>query len=98
MYDGMASNLQATVANFFRIFAYFMLHRSEYQELGVIAEIVYESFRHTAATPGATDGWCPRELAYFSLAACRMVAHLFNLIEEAAPWPNSTRAARVVLL
>ena len=40
----------------------------------------------------------PRGLAYFSLEGCRMVAHLFNLIEEGAPWPNSTRSARVVFL
>ena len=48
MYDAVASNLQATVANFSRIFAYFMLHQPAYQVQEVTAERVYDSFNHTA--------------------------------------------------
>lgn len=98
IYDGVASNLQATVARFFSMHAYFMMIQTEHQVSEVTTEIVYDSFRHTPASAGALDGWRPRELAYFSIKACGILARLFNLIEEGAPWPSSTRAARVVFL
>ena len=44
------------------------------------------------------DGWHPRELGYFSFETCGWVAKLFNRIEQGAPWPHSTRSARVPFL
>ena len=58
--------------------------------------MVYESFREIAESAGAMDGWHPKELAYLSPIICGHIATMLKQIEEGAPWPESTRHARVV--
>ena len=61
-------------------------------------DTVYDSFRTTAKSAGALDGWQPKELAYFSRKLCGHIANMLNQIEQGRPWPTSTRHARVVFL
>ena len=98
IYDGVGQNIAKAIDNFFEKFASSMYHGPEYLLSDLDADTVYNSFRTTAKSAGALDGWQPRELALLSRRICGHIANMLNQIEKGSPWPTSTRHARVVFL
>ena len=92
------ANIAIAIQDFFKDFGVLMFQRKEFELSDLDAEMVYDSFRRTAQSVGAMNGWQPKELSYFSLKICGHIAVMLNQIEAGSPWPTSTRHARVVYL
>ena len=82
---------------FFKNFATRISHREEYLAKEIDGGMVHQSFRNTAKSAGAMDGWRLKELAQIR-KTCGYIATMLRQREEGAPWPKSTTHARVVYL
>ena len=93
--------MEAGIATFFSQtsrFITYMIYMPEFKVPDIDGPMVYESFRKISESAGAMGGWHPKELAYLSPGICGHIATMLKQIEEGAPWPESTKHARVVFL
>ena len=57
--------------------------------------MVWENFQAIQHSAAGMDGWEPLELKMFSYELCVWTAILLQMIEDGAPWPVSTRHAKI---
>ena len=88
--------MEKGIAKFFDQFASGMYYWDQYQLDDSTEDDVYNHFKHATKSAAAMDGWHPKGFSYLSREVCTRIAILFNQIEKGAPWPSSTRHARVV--
>ena len=98
IYDGIGGDIEQGINNFFKQYASSMCVGPQQQLEDITGDELYDHFRNASNSAAAMDGWHPKEFSYLSRKVCMHIATLLNQIEKGAPWPRSTRLARVVYL
>ena len=98
IYDGIGGNVEEGITKFFGQLASSMYVGDQHHLDDITEDELYDHFRHATNSAAAMDGWHPKEFSYLSRKICKHIAILLNQIEKGAPWPRSSRLARVVYL
>ena len=98
IYRRNVASCGATIANFIRKYKGYLYESEPEQIAKVDATMVWDNFQAIVHSAAGMGGWEPLELKLFSFQLCMWTAALYQLIEEGAPWPVSTRHAKIAYL
>ena len=87
-----------TVVEFVKAYWEYIFRSPPYEVERLHATMVWENFQAIVPSAAGMDGWEPMELKLFSREMCAWTAVLLHLIEDCAPWPVSTRHAKIAYL